>query len=68
MAEHWPRTLDIKLAIDSCKETVAAIFFAVIFLKQCCSKYFFEFADPEAVKVVVSPPVMKTSEFKSESG
>jgi len=27
MAEHWPRTLDTKLAIDSCKENVAAIFF-----------------------------------------
>jgi len=30
MAEHWPRTLDTKLAIDSCKEIVAAAFFAVI--------------------------------------
>jgi len=65
MAEHWPRTLDTHLAINSCKEIVAANFFAVIVLKHCCSKYIFEFADTEALKVVVSPSVMKTSELKS---
>jgi hypothetical protein len=57
MAEHWPRTLDTKLPIDSCKEIVSALLFAVIFLKQCCSKYIVEFLDPEALQVVVNTTV-----------